>query len=65
VGERLEVLVEGLHEETDFLLKGRSAGQAPEIDGGVLISDGSAAPGEFVTCEITETHPYDLVARIV
>jgi ribosomal protein S12 methylthiotransferase len=65
VGERVEVLVEGLHEETDFLLKGRTAGQAPEIDGSVLINDGEAEPGQFVLCEITETHPYDLVARIV
>jgi ribosomal protein S12 methylthiotransferase len=65
VGERLEVLVEGLHEETDFLLKGRTAGQAPEIDGAVLINDGTAEPGTFVTCEVTEAHPYDLVARIV
>jgi ribosomal protein S12 methylthiotransferase len=65
VGERVEVLVEGLHEDTDLLLKGRTAGQAPEIDGAVLINDGTAEPGSFVTCEITEAHPYDLVARIV
>jgi hypothetical protein len=31
----------------------------------VLINDGTAAPGSFVTCEVTEAHPYDLVARIV
>ena len=65
VGERIEVLVEGVHEETDFLLKGRTRGQAPEIDGAVLINDGTAEAGTFVTCEITEAHPYDLVARIV
>ena len=39
--------------------------QAPEIDGQVIVNDGSAEPGSFVTCEITEAHPYDLVARIV
>jgi ribosomal protein S12 methylthiotransferase len=65
VGERLEVLVEGPHPETEFLLKGRTAGQAPEIDGSVLINDGVAEAGTFVTCEVTEGHPYDLVARIV
>jgi len=65
VGERMEVLVEGLHEDTELLLKGRSAGQAPEIDGAVLINDGTAEPGAFVTCEVTEAHAYDLVARIV
>jgi ribosomal protein S12 methylthiotransferase len=65
VGERVEVLVEGTHEDTDLLLRGRTAGQAPEIDGAVIINDGSALPGSFVTCEITESHDYDLVARIV
>ena len=24
-----------------------------------------AEPGSFVTCEVTEAHPYDLVARVV
>jgi ribosomal protein S12 methylthiotransferase len=65
VGERLEVLVEGVHPETELLLRGRLASQAPEIDGQVLINDGTAEPGHFVTCEITEAHAYDLVGRIV
>ena len=46
-------------------VRGRTAGQAPEIDGAVIIGDGSAEAGTFVTCEVTETHDYDLVARIV
>ena len=41
------------------------ATHAPEIDGQVIINDGTAEPGSFVTCEVTEAHPYDLVARIV
>jgi ribosomal protein S12 methylthiotransferase len=65
VGERVEVLVEGPHPDSDLLLRGRTAGQAPEIDGQVIVNDGTAAPGTFVTCEVTEAHPYDLVARIV
>jgi ribosomal protein S12 methylthiotransferase len=65
VGERVEVLIEGTHADTDLLLRGRLATQAPEIDGAVLVNDGWAAPGELVTCEVTEAHPYDLVARIV
>ncbi len=64
VGERLEVLVEGTHLESDLLLRGRSAGQAPEIDGQVILNDGTARAGTFVACRITEAHPYDLVARI-
>ena len=65
VGERVEVLVEGTHADTDLLLRGRLATQAPEIDGQVIINDGLAAAGQFVSCEVTEAHPYDLVARIV
>jgi ribosomal protein S12 methylthiotransferase len=65
VGERVEVLVEGPHPDSDLLLRGRTAGQAPEIDGQVIVNDGTADPGAFVTCEVTEAHPYDLVARIV
>ena len=64
VGERVEVLVEGTHADTDLLLRGRLSTQAPDVDGAVLINDGIAAPGTFVTCEITEAHPHDLVARI-
>ena len=65
VGERFEVLVEGTHPESDLLLRGRAASQAPDIDGMIVIADGIAAPGTFVTCEVTEAHPYDLVTRIV
>jgi len=65
VGRRVEVLVEGPHSESDLLLQGRLATQAPEIDGAVIINDGTAPAGSFVTCEVTEAHPYDLVARIV
>ena len=65
VGERVEVLVEGAHEDSDLLLVGRTAAQAPEIDGRVILNDGTAAVGEFVTAQITEAHDYDLVARVV
>jgi ribosomal protein S12 methylthiotransferase len=65
VGGRLEVLVEGTHPDSDLLLCARTAAQAPEIDGQVIINDGAAEAGTFVTVEITEAHPYDLVGRVV
>jgi ribosomal protein S12 methylthiotransferase len=65
VGRRLTVLCEGPCEETEHLLQGRHQGQAPEVDGRVLINDGSARAGEMVTVEITEAHPFDLVGRAV
>jgi ribosomal protein S12 methylthiotransferase len=64
VGERLEVLVEGPHPESDLLLQGRTAGQAPEIDGSVILNDGWAEAGSFVTATVTEAQGYDLLARI-
>jgi len=65
VGRKLEVLVEGPSPETEHLLIGRHQGQAPEIDGQVYINDGMAYPGELVTVEVTESHDYDLVGRVV
>ncbi len=65
VGKVIDVLVEGAHEETDLLLQGRHAGQAPDIDGKVIINDGLAQAGEIVKVEITEVLDYDLVGRII
>ena len=65
VGRRVEVLVEGAHPETEHLLVGRTALQAPDVDGQVLLNDGAARPGEFARVEITGTAGYDLVGRIL
>jgi len=68
-GKEFDVLLEGASEETDMLLEGRTAMHAPEIDGKLYISDVpdglDPVAGEFYRCQITETHDYDLVARIV
>ena len=65
IGKRIEVLIEGLCEETDLLLQGRHQGLAPEIDGRVLINDGTATTGSFVNIEVTEAHADDVVGRVV
>jgi ribosomal protein S12 methylthiotransferase len=65
VGRELQVLVEGVCEETEHLLQGRHYGMAPDIDGRVLINDGLAPTGELVEVEITEGFADDLVGRIV
>ena len=67
VGSTVEVLVEGPHEESDLLLAGRTEGQAPEIDGGVILTDAPRVvyPGEFVKVRIEEAHAHDLVGPIV
>jgi ribosomal protein S12 methylthiotransferase len=65
IGRKLEVLVEGRAEETEHLLAGRHAQQAPEIDGLTYVNDGVAYPGEIVTVEVTDASDYDLVGRVV
>jgi ribosomal protein S12 methylthiotransferase len=65
IGKRLPVLVEGPCEETEHLLQGRHYGMAPEIDGRLLINDGSAPAGTIVEVEITEAYANDLVGHIV
>jgi ribosomal protein S12 methylthiotransferase len=65
IGRRVEVLVEGASEETEHLLAGRHAQQAPEIDGLTYVNDGVAYPGELVTVEVTDASDYDLVGRVV
>ncbi len=64
VGKILPVLVEGPHEETELLLRGRTAFQFPEIDGCVLITKGQAEVGEIVPVRITDAGPYDLVGEM-
>ncbi len=65
VGRRLPAIVSGPLEEMDLLLEGRLQRQAPEIDGRLLINDGTAPAGSLVEVEITEAHPYDVVGSVV
>jgi len=69
VGREFDLLLEGESEETELLLEGRTSMHAPEIDGKVFVNDFpeniQPEPGEFYRCEITESHDYDLVARIL
>ena len=64
IGSCLEVLVEGPSEETDLLLKGRTAVMAPDVDVQVLINKGTAVVGEFYPVLITDAHPYDLIGEV-
>ena len=69
VGREIDLLVEGPSEETDLLWEGRTPLHAPEIDGKVLINDfgphEALVPGTFYRAEITESHDYDVVAKIL
>jgi len=80
IGSVVDVLIEGVSEETEWLLEGRHEGLAPEIDGVVYINDvvdnlthssrarqGASVPvpGEMVKIEVTDAALYDLVGHIV
>ncbi|HEY6766822.1 MAG TPA: 30S ribosomal protein S12 methylthiotransferase RimO [Candidatus Sulfotelmatobacter sp.] len=69
VGCEFDLLLEGVSEESDLLLEGRTAMHAPEIDGKVFVNDFpeemTPEPGQFYRCQITEAHDYDLVAKII
>jgi ribosomal protein S12 methylthiotransferase len=68
LGKTIKVLIEGEHEETELLIQGRHEGQAPDIDGKVIINDLNGADlkiGDLVDVEITEVLDYDLVGKVV
>ncbi len=64
IGRELDVLVEGPSEDSELVMMGRHAGQAPEIDGCVYLSGGSALPGEFRRVRVTQASDYDLVGEL-
>ena len=65
VGEVLPVLIEGADPEEEYLVTGRLAIQAPEIDGQVIIEESDVEIGQIVPMLITGSTDYDLVARQV
>jgi ribosomal protein S12 methylthiotransferase len=64
MGTEMDVLVEGPSEEHELVMKGRHAGQAPEIDGGVYLSEGEAHPGEMRRVRIVQASDWDLVGEL-
>jgi ribosomal protein S12 methylthiotransferase len=65
VGTELEVLVEGVSDESDWLLQGRWWGQAPEVDGSVYLANGTAQAGQFRRVLVTDAADYDLMADFI
>jgi len=65
VGREVDLLVEGVSDETELLLQGRIWGQAPDIDGVTYVNQGFAEAGQVVRAEIVDAGDYDLVARIL
>ncbi len=62
LGSVQEVLVDGPSEDPAFVAEGRTAGQAPEIDGVVYLR-GGFEPGRFARVRIVEVEGYELVGE--
>jgi len=65
IGTELDVLVEGVSDESDLLLQGRWWGQAPEVDGSVYLANGTAHAGEIRRVLVTDAADYDLMADFI
>ena len=62
VGRTLEVIVDEAGEDGAL---GRTKGDAPEVDGRVLVEDGQdLEPGSIVAVEVTGSDEHDLVGRL-
>jgi ribosomal protein S12 methylthiotransferase len=64
VGRELDVLVEGVSSESDYLMEGRWYGQAPGIDGVTYLSDRQVKPGSLVRARVTQASDYDVAATL-
>jgi ribosomal protein S12 methylthiotransferase len=67
VGQVVPVLVEGVSEESDLLLRGRMDRQAPEVDGQVFITNPSLEVqiGQIRPLKVVQAGDYDLVGELV
>jgi ribosomal protein S12 methylthiotransferase len=65
VGREMDVLVDGPSEDHELVMKGRHAGQAPDIDGCVYLSEGEAHAGEMRRVRIVQSSDWDLVGELI
>lgn len=65
VGQEIEVLIDGISSESEYMLEGRTRGQALEIDGKVLTNDGTAQSGDIVKVKIEQNFEYDFIGPII
>jgi len=66
IGQRVRLVIDGRSDEHDLVLRGRLAGQAPEIDAQVFLTEcdpSALSPGTFIDAEIVAAKDYDLIAR--
>jgi ribosomal protein S12 methylthiotransferase len=69
IGRELDVIVDGVSKEHEFVLEGRHYGQALDIDGVTYLSFedgvGAVTPGDMIRVEIEDASEYDVVGRVL
>lgn len=65
VGATVPVLIEEVSEESEFLWRGRHEGQAPDVDGTVLIRAGHIERGKFAHVKLERSMEYDYIGSAV
>jgi ribosomal protein S12 methylthiotransferase len=65
IASEVEVVVDGVSDESDYLLEGRWWGQAIGVDGKVYLANGDARPGEIRRALVTGAADYDLMADLL
>ena len=64
MGKEIEVLVDEIQSNKQKIAIGRTKGDAPEIDGKVIIKGNKAQVGKFIKVKVEEALEYDLVGEI-
>ena len=67
-GRVVQVIVDGIRDDADFLVQARTGGQAPEVDGVVYLTEGAVetlSPGRFVQARLERPLDYDFTAELV
>jgi ribosomal protein S12 methylthiotransferase len=66
VGTEVDVLIEGTSSESELLLRGRTARQAPDVDGQVYVASAPSdvAVGQIRRLLVTQAGDYDLVGTL-
>lgn len=63
-GKEIKVLIDEIKSGKPKIAIGRTKGDAPEIDGKVIIRTDKAQVGKFIKVKVTEASEYDLVGEI-
>lgn len=65
IGKEVEVIIDGVSSESEYMLEGRMRSQALDIDGKVLTSDGTGKQGDIVKVKIEQRFQYDFIGPIL